>query len=139
MGRITQTSPATPTYNCIAWSAKNTHRWFWPGPDSYWPDNIPREETLQAFIMLYESMGYEICDNDSQEDGYEKVAIFVDQFNKPTHAARQVRDGRWSSKLGQSIDIEHDLQDVTPFTLSYSRGRTNYGRVAQILKRPVIV
>ncbi|MCI0637958.1 MAG: hypothetical protein L0Y72_23715 [Gemmataceae bacterium] len=27
----------------------------------------------------------------------------------PTHAARQLPTGRWSSKLGPSEDIEHDL------------------------------
>ena len=26
------TSPATPEYNCIAWAAGETDRWWWPDP-----------------------------------------------------------------------------------------------------------
>ena len=137
MGQIIQTSPETPTYNCIALAAKNSRKWYWPGPDTYWPDDIPREEKLSAFILLFESFGYTVCESEDFEEGYEKVAIFVDQFNKPTHAALQVSNDRWSSKLGPSIDIEHDLHDVAPFALAYSRGHTNYGNVAKILKKRI--
>lgn len=30
----------------------------------------------------------------------------------PSHAARQLPNGRWTSKCGQAEDIEHDLRDL---------------------------
>ena len=42
------------------------------------------------------------------------------------HAARQLTSGRWTSKVGQNIDIEHTLAGLEgPF----------YGEVVRILKR----
>ncbi len=48
------TSADTIDYNCVAWAAEDTHRWWWPDPmkESYWPVNVPREETLLAFLNL---------------------------------------------------------------------------------------
>jgi len=48
------TSPQTPRYNCIAWAAGDTRKWWWPDPSpfAYWPPNIPRENTLQRFIVM---------------------------------------------------------------------------------------
>ncbi len=47
------TSPQTPRYNCIAWAAGDTRKWWWPDPSpfAYWPPNIPRENTLQTFTV----------------------------------------------------------------------------------------
>ena len=61
---------------------------------------------MAAFAVL----GYEECEGDSLEEGYEKVALFarnVIGVLEPTHAARQLRDGQWTSKLGPQEDIEH--------------------------------
>ena len=41
------------------------------------------------------------------QDGYEKIAIYA-LDGEPTHAARQLDTGRWTSKLGKHEDIEHD-------------------------------
>jgi hypothetical protein len=63
------TSPDTTDYNCIAWAAGSTEEWWWPdakGQD-YWPPNILREESLTAFIMAYQTLGYEVGDNASLE------------------------------------------------------------------------
>ncbi len=41
-------------YNCIAFAAGDTSRYWWPNPfypdasDSYWPDGAPNLETLEA-------------------------------------------------------------------------------------------
>jgi hypothetical protein len=48
---------------------------------------------------------------------------------QPTHAAKQMESGKWSSKLGDWEDVEHA-------TLEALEGDF-YGKVAQILKRPV--
>ncbi len=126
----TITSPATPEYNCIAWAAGDTERWWWPvaGSYAYWPSDVPVQETLAAFMKAFATIGFMPCDDAHTEQGYEKVALYVDQNGKPTHAARQLPNGRWTSKLGKIEDIEHEFEGVTGSV---------YGSVAQILKRPV--
>ena len=118
------TSPAAPHYNCIAWSVHDDTTWWWPDPFGlyYWPESVPRLETLAAFIAAYGTRGYELCDNGSLETGFEKVAIYVDTDGTPTHAARQLASGHWTSKLGRQEDIEH-------LTLAGLTG-TTYGHVA---------
>lgn len=105
------TSPFDEGYNCIAWAAEDTEYWWWPDPlgQDYWPPNIPREETIEAFVRAYGLRGYEQRSDASLEPGEQKVAIYAASNGKPTHAARQLRDGWWASKLGQQIDIEHEF------------------------------
>jgi len=124
------TSPSTPEYNCIAWAAGETERWWWPvaGPFAYWPPNIPLQETLDAFINAFGTLGFIPCKDPLVERGYEKIALYVDENGKPTHAARQLPNGRWTSKLGKGQDIEHELAGLTD---------SLYGSVAKILKRPI--
>src|SRR5262249_30079084 len=124
------TSPPDRAYTCIAWSVGKCDQWWWPDPigESYWPPEAPREETLPAFILAYAGLGFEPDATESVETGFEKVAIFVATGGKPTHAARQLPSGRWTSKLGRSEDIEHDLRDI--------EGEI-YGTVAMILRRPI--
>jgi hypothetical protein len=46
------------------------------------------------------------------EPGIEKVAIYADlPADSWTHAARQLPNGRWTSKLGDFEDIEHDTPE----------------------------
>jgi len=50
--------------------------------------------------------------NPELESGLEKIALYS-MSSIPTHAARQLRDGWWTSKLGPNFDIEHsDLAAV---------------------------
>jgi hypothetical protein len=126
------TSPPDDTYNCIAWAAGDTARWWWPDepgrPESaYWPSEAPRAETLEAFRQAFAKLGYEVCDDERPEAGFEKVAVFA-LAGTPKHAARQLPDGRWSSKLGPREDIEHALHDLTGLV---------YGSLALVMKRPL--
>jgi hypothetical protein len=107
------TSPSDSDYNCIAWAAGDSHAWWWPGQDAgkeYWPPGVPRERTRDAFVAAFASLGYTICESDDVESGYEKIALFAAVDGRPTHAARQLPSGRWTSKLGKAEDIEHRLQ-----------------------------
>jgi hypothetical protein len=130
-GVYTITSPQTGQYNCVAWAARNDRRWWWPSesPYAYWPENVLLEETLESFVQVFLNQGYEPCNNDDLEAGYEKVAIYVDSSGTPTHMARQLESGRWTSKLGKLEDIEHE-------TLEQLEGPSSYGVAFQILKRP---
>lgn len=121
------TSPQTERYNCIAYAAGVTTKKWWPDKlrIGYWPEKAPRFEKIMAFQIAFETLGYELCDNDSLEEQIEKVAFFHND-GIPTHAAIQLKDGRWSSKLGDSFDISHDLKGLEG---------ENYGTVALIMKR----
>jgi hypothetical protein len=124
------TSPADSTYNCIAWAAGSVADWWWPADDArkgFWPDAVPRERTLEAFRSAFVSLGYAVCPEESLEPGFEKVALFADAAGVPTHAARQLPTGLWTSKLGQAEDVEHELRALEGDV---------YGSVALLLKRP---
>jgi hypothetical protein len=123
------TSPIDGSYNCIAWAAGDTDFWWWPDSmgQAFWPDGVPRVETLAAFEQAYGIQGYSERTDASLDLGKQKIAIYSDREGKPTHAARQLPDGWWASKLGESVDIEHDLSALDGPV---------YGTVALILARP---
>ena len=74
-----------------------------------WPPGASREVTIKAFIEAFESIGYSECPDAEFEKGFLKVAIYADSAGKPTHAARQLKSGQWTSKCGDLEDIEHTL------------------------------
>jgi len=123
-----KTSDRDLRYNCIAWAYGENSKWFWPAERSYWPVNVTRENTIEAFMELFSSISYRICDNQLFEPGYEKVAIYV-LNGEPTHAARQLTTGKWTSKIGQNIDIEHDSPEVLDGPL--------YGSASIFMKRKI--
>ena len=122
------TSPKSQEYNCFAWVAGDQERWWQPTPEDefYWVSGVPMEETLSAYIQAYQKLGYAICDNAVLETGYEKIALYVNDEGIPTHAAKQLSTGKWSSKLGWLEDIEHELEGLTG---------EKYGKIAQVLRR----
>jgi hypothetical protein len=120
------TSPATSDYNCIAWSAYDTERWWQPGV--YWPVDVPSwDYGLATLEQAFRALGYEKCEGDGLEVGFEKVALYGSELTY-THAARQLADGKWTSKLGRGEDIEHETPDDVAGGL--------YGKVAGFMKRP---
>ena len=124
------TSPETWRYNCIAWAFGDDQRWYWPvgHPNFYWPPNIRRQLDMQSFIELYQLVGYTVCANGNLEIGVEKIAIF--QLNgDPSHAARQLSNGNWTSKMGPWHDVEH--------TLNSMNNSVGYGDVTVFMSRPL--
>ncbi|MEH2465522.1 DUF7689 domain-containing protein [Nostoc sp.] len=72
-------------------------------------------------------LGYEVCQSDVLEEGFQKIAIYTDSNKVPTHIARQLPTGKWTSKLGSLEDIEHNnLQGLT--------GNPAYGELTYIIK-----
>ncbi len=120
------TSPEDIRYNCVAWAAADKEHWWWPDEDSFWPDGVARDETIAAFVALFETFGFVPCNGPHLEEAYEKVAIYAAPDGIPTHVARQLPSGLWSSKLGQLHDIEHRLEAL---------GGALYGQCAHCLKR----
>lgn len=62
------------------------------------------------------------CDGDGKR-------LFADLAGMPTHAARQLHSGAWTSKLGNAEDIEHELHAL--------EGEI-YGTVVVIMNRPAV-
>jgi hypothetical protein len=128
----TVTSPVKNRYNCIGWAAGSDTQWWWPIGRYHWPPNVPRELTVEAFVQAYGTIGYVECEDGSLEANVEKIAIFATTEANgdlvPTHAARQLADGRWTSKLGPLEDIEHSSVANVCCPV--------YGDVVCYLKRP---
>jgi hypothetical protein len=85
------------------------------------------EYALDALEAAFKALGYETCDDDAPEPGFEKVALYSNGLLY-THAARQLPGGKWTSKLGKAEDIEHDTPDAVAGGL--------YGEVVAFLRRP---
>lgn len=124
------TSPPDAVYNCISWAVGEVKNWWWPAEPAktYWPAGVPRMETLDAFCAALATLGYVVCDHAEVEQDYVKIALYADAERVPTHAARQLLSGRWTSKLGRMEDLEHALHDLEGAL---------YGSVTLIMKRPL--
>jgi hypothetical protein len=141
---VTITSPKTEKYNCFAWAAGSSNEWWHPFDiDDYWPLGVPREETVEAFILAYNQVGYQKIElgNFELEIGFEKIAIYATK-GKPSHAARQLSDGQWTSKIGIRQDIRHEF--IEKFNAAIegkdsSNGviseNVDYGTVVVMMKR----
>ncbi len=129
-------SDPDPNYNCIGWAIdpEIPKNWWPAGPPNYrWPKSLlfDKRPTLENFLKAFSTQGYLPCADGSLEEGYEKVVLYAmtDHFGNPSikHAARQLPDGKWTSKFGE-------CEDVTHFTVEDINGSL-YGQVAQFLKR----
>lgn len=133
------TSKQDIKYNCIAWAAIYDDKWYWPpdgarhldGVYNVWPKDIPATKELESFVKLFNSFGYEVCDNSDYEENFRKVALYVDPVKKEcTHAARLKSDGLWTSKLGKEHDIAHSTPEAVEGPV--------YGKVACIMKMQIV-
>ena len=109
------TSPIDYSYNCIAWAYQIKGRWMWPPADApayldavtFWPNENASADVGQ-FVNAFRQKGYEKCEDASFEEGFRKIALYVKPgTTECTHAARQLSNGYWTSKLGPLYDIQH--------------------------------
>jgi hypothetical protein len=134
-------SPASDSYQCVAWAACRVDRKWWPlaHVEFYWPPGLPLVAPTPIGVPLFTpvdyliqgfaTLGYEPCDDRSFEFGYQKVAIYANDEAGATHMARQHLWGHgWLSKPGA------ELEDIIHLEL---RGVEcdGYGEVVQVLKR----
>lgn len=115
------TSKSNPSYNCIAWAYHVDNSWMWPNTGEYefldgihfWPSAEIMDCDVQNFIDAFKLKGYELCENSSFEVGYRKIAFYTQNGTSVcTHAARQLSDGNWTSKLGVYNDICHGTPEA---------------------------
>jgi len=107
------TGPATGTYNCIAWSVGDTSQWIWDQVDTYGDND--GTVTIPDFDAFYDqTRGLIPSEHPSSNT---RVALFA-KGNAPTHAApfnpNTPSCGAipFTSKLGQSVRISHDLYQL---------------------------
>lgn len=62
---------------------------------------------MASLIEAFETLRYQRCDNGEVEVGFEKIALYGSDAEWG-HAAKQLPDGRWSSKCGDLDDIAHN-------------------------------
>ena len=126
-------SKKTKQYNCIAWAAGEDFRWWWPDAmrKDYWPSGVAREATIAAFLEAYGTLGFKLCFDGTLKDGIEKLAVYgkgAAGSEIPTHAALQLANGEWTSKIGRFEDIEHKVAAAVEGPV--------YGHVVCFLSRP---
>ncbi len=124
-------SPATPDrdYNCIAFALDIEDAVWWPGRDDcFWPDDDD-DQGIENFERVFSIRGFETCIHGIFEPGFEKVAFYVAR-GEVTHAAKQLTDGRWKSKIGVDWeDIEHNTVHGVESNL--------YGAAKHFMKRKI--
>ncbi len=136
-----RTSPATPRYNCAAWANGSAERWWDPSKGYFWPKGVPRDGTIESYVKLFELCGFQRYKSDSLEAGIEKIAIYGDGFTF-RHVARQLENGKWTSKLGKLVDIEHrelqwlagDAYGVVVLYMSRNRSHPLAGQAPSIAR-----
>lgn len=125
------TSEPNDEYNCIAYAAGETDRWWThiEEADYHWPDNATRTPSIQSLIEAFTGLGYELCEHAGNEPGFRKIALYSNRQGDWTHAAVQLPGGGWGSKLGLHEDISHG----TPESLDPDF----YGEVHCFMRRPL--
>lgn len=103
--------------------------WWEPDPayEYFWPLQAERTYTILAFITAFGTKGFIPCDSSILESGFVKIALYAHN-NFPTHASRQLTDGWWASKLGQNVDIEHEIDALNG---------GSYGSIVHFLRKRI--
>jgi len=133
-----KTSEEDEFHNCIAYAAGDKTQWWQPPlqegieePGQYWPPGAPIEPHINSLIRAYELSGFQLCPDDTFEEGFEKVALYAYPDGGIAHAAKRLANGKWSSKLGDWEDIMHD----TYSSLEGTETEPAYGSVKFFMKK----
>jgi hypothetical protein len=132
------TSQKDDKYNCVAWIARDTSKWWEPAVDGYYwprnidPDDLDPDDDLNEYMRTFSELGFVECGSGELEAGVEKIAIFASDSSFE-HVAYQAPDGLWSSKLGILNDIRHNSPDdlVGPPPGAYANVTTFMARPRQ--------
>jgi hypothetical protein len=116
-GNYIPRSEPNPAYNCAAFVVGVEDEWWEAG--LVWPDDLEKDDTIAVYVQLYERYGFEVCPDGTFEAGHEKIALYGFDEEMPDgtveifeHAAIQVGEGQWKSKMGADDDIEHSRPEV---------------------------
>lgn len=130
---FTYESKFTKKYNCVAWAVAITSKWI----DNYspykWHPDIPRTQNLNSYIQYYETQAFRECNDGNYERGFDKIALYSNEYKLFKHISFQLDKNRWASKLGGWEDIYHN--DVNCLSggsygsfITYMSRKTNWRR-----------
>lgn len=125
---FTVVDPPSDLYNCVAYAAGDTSRWWAHIPSRYWPPHATRSERIESLQEVFIGLGFEESGNGSVEPGYQKIALYEEQ-GAWEHASVQMPNGAWRSKMGEGPVIEHR----SPASLAGGM----YGDVRCFMRRPL--
>lgn len=111
-------------YNCIAFTVDDFDNKIFPisNMDFKWPLQS-RINSIDNFVEFYKLFGYIPCGkNFSYDNKFNKIALYVDKNNFPTHAAKQYDEKYWESKIGNYERILHTLEGLEGSHHKYSYG-----------------
>jgi hypothetical protein len=120
----------------MAWALGLTNQWWEPfglivpapPPEYFWPDGVANESSVEAYAHIFRERGFVDCESGDHEKGMLKIALYT-RDGEVTHVARQLPNGRWTSKLGKCEDIEHTLEGLV------SDGPFAYGAATHFFRR----
>ena len=97
-------------YNCVAYAANKKDQPWDYNHRGHWPPWANRNDRIESLKQVFLGLECEECRDSELEDGYQKVALFEVQ-GQAKHAALQMPNGRWRSKIGDGPLIEHDTPE----------------------------
>ena len=105
-------SPQDGIYNCVAF-APGGHRPLVVADQpassgTYWPDDGPRAETLDAFHLTLATLGFEPTEDEALVEGVEKIALFA-KGSRPCHIV-----GRSRCPVSSPATVAFILPDFRP-------------------------
>ncbi|WP_158080810.1 hypothetical protein [Pelomonas sp. KK5] len=127
LASLSITSPIDWKYNCVAWAVGLNNTWLEPSPAGSWPV-AHAGSSIDAYAVMFNHYGFVDAADGKKEKGLEKIVIYGDSAGNFLHVARQLENGKWTSKLGGESDITH----ATPQTLA---GKI-YGTPLKYMARP---
>jgi hypothetical protein len=117
-------------FNCYAFTIGDYKNWHGHREDN-WPSSIgSRFPSIDNYIKFYNLYGFNICDNDEYDEEFNKIAIYTNNKDWVSHAAKQYNN-MWRSKLGTSCILEHELEWISGFDYN------NYGKVHLLMKKKI--
>src|SRR6266436_2853677 len=100
-------------YNCIAWAVGDTLQRWDLGKGNHWPQGVPQRYNFGCLVRAYIAAGFSVCTTTEGrvfDAAYETVVLF-EKSGLWEHAAKLLKNGMWSSKLGDCEDIEHSTPE----------------------------
>lgn len=123
------TSRPAKRYNCIAWAAGDTQKRWDLGKGNHWPRGVEPKYRFACLVQAYIAVGFSVCstaEGNEFDDAFETVVLY-ERSGAWEHAAKLLRNGMWSSKLGDFEDIEHPTPEAV--------GGTDYGEPLIYMRR----
>ena len=81
--------------------------WWWPTGRGYWPNGVSRTVTLDAFTAAFQTLGYNVCENELYEEGFARLQSLLKMMvPRPTLLANcRMEDGLVSAEDTKTLNM----------------------------------